>query len=736
MADTQNEIPSKVREALKGSPYMPSTLRPLVGGTANFIYHATLDDASPECAAGVVVKQGEAYVASRPAFQLATSRCTIEQQCLVYLAALPPTTSSTFTISTPRMLLFNPATNTQVQEYLPHAVNLKEYALAHYATPAAAASVKPQCVKLGRSLGHWLRSFHDWSERPDQARLREILARNKDMQGLKHMINYRQLVQLTGAHPDILGDEVKPVLQEIAEMAAGELADEAALHVIHGDFWTGNVLIPDEPIPDDKQTSIKIIDWELAQLGVRPLDVGQMIAELWQLKLYRDMDAGEWLIRAFVDGYGSVTAEFAFRTIVHVGVHLICFGARTPGWGTAAQGEELVRTGKEIILKAWGKNRDRAGFQGHVLECLFGDTTEDCYVQYVALKMSKRLNAMHRDTRVSRDLTPRRYLAGLSFGPSSSVMAQILDDTARHHSLKRSSSAFEPRIVHVDTDLSYPAAHPDSPALKLLARYRERFPHVVFECVHLSEILNVPSIDWSTLPLPEESGEPLERLRRLFEQLPNATSRADILRLFVRHLLLHVAMEKSYDALLLGHSTTALAALTLSEVANGRGFAIPWQVNDGMSTVCKYERVSDPTGPSAYREKSKTEFPIYYPMREVFRNEILQYIKLEPSLEDLVTPESTTSSVVSHKDLSIEEVMARYFQGVEDSYSGIVSNVVRTTGKLERVAGNGFCGSCGMTLDEQGDTRWAGDLGDDSGGYSGATGTGQLCYGCKRSIHG
>ena len=350
--------------------------------------------------------------------------------------------------------------------------------------------------------------------------------------------------------------------------------------------------------------------------------------------------------------------------------------------------------------------------------------------------MNKRLGALLRDTRLSRDLAPRRYLAGLSFGPSSSVMAQLLDETAKRHATKKSSSAFDMSVLHVDTDLSYPAERTDTPARKLLEKYRERFPLVQFECVHLSEVLGVRSIDWSTLPL-EEGGEPVERLRRLFDKLPTVTARADILRLFIRHLLLHVAMEKSYGALLLGHSTTALAALTLSEVANGRGFAIPWQVNDGLCTVCTYEQELSTDGSSSTRETDRAEFPVYYPMREVFRNEILKYIEIVPSFEGLVTSEGRkTSSVVSHKDLSIEEVMARYFEGVEVTYPGIVSNVVRTTGKLERVAGDGFCGSCGMTLDEQGDSRWAGELGDDPGGAPSPGGQGQLCYGCKRSIHG
>ena len=342
-----------------------------------------------------------------------------------------------------------------------------------------------------------------------------------------------------------------------------------------------------------------------------------------------------------------------------------------------------------------------------------------------------------------------RYLAGLSFGPSSSVMTQMLDDNARYYLIKKSSvSAFEPRMVHVDTDLSRSAqaaeaAGTDSPAQRLLARHRETFPHASFECVHLSRVLAVKTVDWAALP-PLGEGDDSERLRRFFDGLPSLTAKSDILRLLIRHLLLHLAMEGSYRALLLGHSTTALAALTLAEVANGRGFSVPSQVSDGPLAVSTYEQSTDPdSGESTSREVSKTDCQVYYPVREVFKNEIMTYVSFTPSVADLVPADQKTSaggsgSVVSHKDLSIDEVMARYFEGVEGPHAGIVANVVRTAGKLERVGGRRSCRLCGMALDELGDSRWAGEMGekdqgDASGGSHSST---MLCYGCKRSIHG
>ncbi|RCI14087.1 hypothetical protein L249_7939 [Ophiocordyceps polyrhachis-furcata BCC 54312] len=350
-------------------------------------------------------------------------------------------------------------------------------------------------------------------------------------------------------------------------------------------------------------------------------------------------------------------------------------------------------------------------------------TCRNCFVTYVEGKAGRRLGALARDTKTSGPPAPRKYLAGLSFGPSSTVMTHILDTSARFYSSKKSSPAFEPLVIHVDTDLS----RCDSSSIRV-ASFRERFPSLTFECVHLSKVLDAKTIEWSALTglegVAENGRDPVSRLQRL---LDSATSKPQLLRLLVRSLLLHIAIERSCSALLLGHSTTALASLTLSHVANGRGHVVPWQVNDGPYTVCTY----DPSGVSG---PARIAMPVYYPLRQVLRNEVTCYMEMMPSLRHLVPSDGAVSrSVVSHKDSSIEDVIETYFDGVEGPYSGIVANVVQTTGKLERIPADSFCPLCGMALDEQGDSRWAGELGDSSDGQIDLK---RLCHGCRRTLRG
>jgi cytoplasmic tRNA 2-thiolation protein 2 len=129
---------------------------------------------------------------------------------------------------------------------------------------------------------------------------------------------------------------------------------------------------------------------------------------------------------------------------------------------------------------------------------------------------------------------------------------------------------------------------------------------------------------------------------------------------------------------------------------------------------------------------------VYHPLRDALRKELVTYARLA-GLSDLVVAQSEgKGAVVNHRDLSMEEVMGRYFAEVEESYPSVVANVARTTGKLVRLGGEaagGRCGLCQMPLDEVGDERWRGELGLGTERERG-TGEVRICYGCERSTVG
>ncbi|KAI1448302.1 hypothetical protein F5Y02DRAFT_303755 [Annulohypoxylon stygium] len=411
---------------------------------------------------------------------------------------------------------------------------------------------------------------------------------------------------------------------------------------------------------------------------------------------------------------------------------------------------------------------------------------KNCFAYYVSSKAIKRLEALQRETSAPRSSgggprgqrRPQRYLVGLSCGPSSTALLHVLTENVRQQRARGQKTArFEYIAVHVvDDTLSLSSPGPDSvEEFSYVSAYRERFPDANLLSVPLSSALALKSVDWTALPSPSPSPDPdsplspAQQLSSIFALLPSATSRADIRRLLVRHILVATAARRNCDALLLGHSTTSLAELTLSETAKGRGFSLPFLVNDGVVPVpsrLDIDEIDIPpntntntnTNASTNDESHpftpvqapiSTTLPIYSPLRELFRKELLTYLSYtSPPLTSLLPPSETNpnasnGAVVSHRDLSIDDVLSRYFSTVEESYPSVVANVVRTTGKLSRADGTPnektTCGLCGAGLDEQGDERWRGEIGPDFGEADGASdgqGKSMLCYGCERSVRG
>ena len=357
----------------------------------------------------------------------------------------------------------------------------------------------------------------------------------------------------------------------------------------------------------------------------------------------------------------------------------------------------------------------------------------DCFRLFITFKSIKRLEILNKETKPPGKPTKRRYLAGLSMGPSSAALIPICEAAVVKSLSRNREEPFGLHVIHVDTELGYGGPLKPPHSTQLLERWRTRYPRFTFQSVPLASVLELKTIDWSSFGPQPADLEPLGQLRHLLEGLPSATSRADLSRLFIRHILLAAAIVNGCEALLLGCSTTALAELTLAETAKGRGFSLPWQISDGNVDAADVSMAD----PASSTDGEKT-IPLYYPLRDVYRKELIAFgaVVIPPLADLVVQPAPKSGPVVSHKDLSIDEVMSRYFEDVEENYPSIVANVVRTTSKLERLGEGGKCCVCGNVLDEQGDDRWRGELGDDRGEAQGPASGGTLCYGCKRSVYG
>ncbi|CAG8933595.1 unnamed protein product [Penicillium salamii] len=354
-----DEIHDEIAKELSQTEFACSTLTRLSGGTANFVYRGTLASTGDS----IVIKHAKEYLASNENFKLDITRCDHEIAILQALDSLPAHWQDNVTVKTPRLLYANPKSHTQVLEDLPKSSDLKTFLLSGGSDSLSEASA----LGIGRALGSWLRSLHTWSAEKNQGASENFRRENIPMQQLKFYANYTLLIESVDNFPALLGD-CRSLFEEIRDLAAVELEkdDHTNEHgVIHGDFWTGNVLVRN----DSNATTLFIVDWELSQVGARALDLGQMIAELYETKLFKNLDNGLQIIQGFTKAYGPINDGMAYRTAIHVGVHLICWGSRVPGWGSQEQVEEVVKVGRDIIVHAWKK--DKTWFREGQLGSLF-----------------------------------------------------------------------------------------------------------------------------------------------------------------------------------------------------------------------------------------------------------------------------------------------------------------------------------------------------------------------------
>lgn len=340
-------------------------------------------------------------------------------------------------------------------------------------------------------------------------------------------------------------------------------------------------------------------------------------------------------------------------------------------------------------------------------------------MQYVTTKAVKRIEAYR--PRGSSAKAPRKMLLPISFGPSSTCLLAILDSHLQTQRDRMGRTSYELLLAHVDLDTDSSGG---SSASVLLEKMKERFPSHSYVSVNIADAVDL-DIDWELLGLENYGGLSLsgrDRLSNLFSSVSSATSKADITTILITRLLVDIAKKNNCESILFGDSTTRLAEKTLTETAKGRGFSLPWQVSDGMS----------PFG-----------ITFQYPLRDILKKEVTVFSSLkEAPLTDLIIHSSTSTNVsVSNKSTTIDDLMAQYFESVEENYPSIVANVVRTSSKLKALTASDIpasCGFCGLPVVEgtNGIYGWGGDQNSDSHiTISDSQNRGILCYGCSRSMN-
>lgn len=98
-----------------------------------------------------------------------------------------------------------------------------------------------------------------------------------------------------------------------------------------------------------------------------------MVGDIYERKHFFQTDGAVPAIEGFIQGYGGLEDELAFRTAIHAGVQLIGWYTRraptAPLQFPLEKVTDAMRIGRDWILKAWQKDRDY--FQSSPLASLF-----------------------------------------------------------------------------------------------------------------------------------------------------------------------------------------------------------------------------------------------------------------------------------------------------------------------------------------------------------------------------
>lgn len=278
-----------------------------------------------------------------------------------------------------------------------------------------------------------------------------------------------------------------------------------------------------------------------------------------------------------------------------------------------------------------------------------------------------------------------KLLLPLSFGVSSSVLLHLLDtQLAALRSKAYSHAGYELHVLVVDPSST---SLPNRARAESFQLAKKAFPEYSFTHVSLHSIFKYDSDIEATLVQytngkvatdPSLSDE--ARLDTFLASFGTATSRSDIDNILLTRLVVGFAKRIGCKAILWGDTDNRLAAKALANVAKGRGSCLNWQVSDGMS----------PWG---------LEFN--FPLRDLFKAEIVTYADLFPELKEIIIPETPVSDNALTKNLSIDELMLRYVRTQGEKYPGVMANVARTANKLQPPSWNpdsAYCRLCGTVI--------------------------------------
>ncbi|KAG0014549.1 hypothetical protein BGZ82_001723 [Podila clonocystis] len=344
-----------------------SELKKLTGGTANFVWRATVASPSPNVFDGaktVVVKHAEEYVANYKEMKLDTIRMEYENRILhiVHKASTQPEEAIvTQKVRVPKVYFFDPINHVTIQEDGGSAPHLKDYISSLKEAPS-----KELTTAIGSSLGEFIARLHLYGHKHHKELYTKEQMENPMALDLSRMVLYDNMPKAAKDHNNLPEEDVA-LVTKAAEWGGKRLMTEPET-LAHGDFWPGNILVKTRT---NEATGATDLD-QLARYAPAAMDLGQLLAECNTLHMYRQpcLELQTSILEAYCKTSGDkLTIQDLKTAAIHLGGHLLVWAPYT-GWfdkDDVEKRKEVTSLGLAYIKHAWVEDwawfRDSTSFK-------------------------------------------------------------------------------------------------------------------------------------------------------------------------------------------------------------------------------------------------------------------------------------------------------------------------------------------------------------------------------------
>jgi Ser/Thr protein kinase RdoA (MazF antagonist) len=282
----------------------------IVEGSANFLYRVKSTTGKT-----YILKHAEPFIKNNPSVAFPAERMDFEAGILLKVASLAD----------------NVVQPVQILEYDAAHHNLLMSDGGSGNLKAAYSDPELDMAAVGAYLGKWLASLHNSTA--DLQFGDNRVAKNIYRWSYNHLAEAQKKYDLDST----VGEEVN---QKFGSLIA---TDDGS--VCHGDFWTGNIIVKNNPL------CLTVVDWEMSRRGNGATDVAQFAAEAWLLDRFR---GARGLLDPFLEAYvreRPLSDKDMQRVFIHFGTHVSYWPTQVK-WGSDQETEAVAKLGYEILSKA------------------------------------------------------------------------------------------------------------------------------------------------------------------------------------------------------------------------------------------------------------------------------------------------------------------------------------------------------------------------------------------------